>query len=51
MQIAEIYLIPKILKDHNMNKLQIFICKNTIKDISMYSHLLLSTVLCNSIRI
>ena len=51
MQIAEIYLIPKILKDHNMNELQIFICKNTIKDISMYSYLLLSTVLCNSISI
>lgn len=33
MQIAEMYLIPKILKDHNMNELQIFICKNTIKDI------------------
>lgn len=36
MQIAEIYLIPKIIKDHNMNALQITICKNTIKDISMY---------------
>ncbi|KAL4097954.1 hypothetical protein QTP88_022636 [Uroleucon formosanum] len=33
MQIAEMYLIPKILKDHNMNESQIFICKNTIKDI------------------
>jgi len=51
MEIAEMYLIPKILKDHNMNELQIFICKNTIKDISMYSYLLLSTVLCNSISI
>jgi len=42
MQIAEIYLIPKILKDHNMNELQISICKNTIKDISMNYNLLLS---------
>ncbi|KAF0772871.1 lon protease 2, peroxisomal-like [Aphis craccivora] len=33
MQIAEFYLIPKILKDHNMNELQITICNNTIKDI------------------
>ncbi|XP_025191639.1 lon protease homolog 2, peroxisomal-like isoform X1 [Melanaphis sacchari] len=33
IQIAELYLIPKILKDHNMNELQITICKNTIKDI------------------
>uniref|UniRef100_A0A2S2NVD3 endopeptidase La n=1 Tax=Schizaphis graminum TaxID=13262 RepID=A0A2S2NVD3_SCHGA len=33
MQIAELYLIPKILKDHNMNELQITICKETIKDI------------------
>jgi len=51
MQIAEIYLIPKILKDHNMNELQITICKNTIKDISMYYYLLLSTVLCNNTSI
>jgi len=42
MQIAELYLIPKILKDHNMNELQITICKETIKDISMFSYLLLS---------
>ncbi|CAH1738862.1 lon protease homolog 2, peroxisomal-like isoform X1 [Aphis gossypii] len=33
MQIAELYLIPKILKDHNMDELQITICNNTIKDI------------------
>jgi len=41
MKIAEVYLIPKILKDHNMNELQIFICKSTIKYISMYYYLLL----------
>lgn len=33
MQIAELYLIPKILENHNMNELQITIGKKTIKDI------------------
>lgn len=51
MQIAEIYLIPKILKDHNMNELQITICKDTIKYISMNNNLLLYTVLCNYMSI
>lgn len=45
MQIAELYLIPKILKDHNMDELQITICNNTIKDISMFSYSFLFTAL------
>lgn len=36
MQIAENYLIPKILTDYKMNELQIYIPKDTINCISTY---------------
>lgn len=45
MQIAENYLIPKILKELKMNKVQITICKNAINDISMYLNLIKSIVI------